>query len=365
MHYQIKTLFQVKYEDIHKVVHPYLLSAYYQKTRLISCLDDYDILLVEQLPFFDGVLDPSGNIRYDVDFTLRGHLNYLIKQHQLGGNKVRHVGGAYRPVVEQPKPEKEQADTKENRRRDAYQAMVSPKKELSKHEKKHGVTKKTINAMSPTIEEMLANPELDGISSVNIDPVSMAVETVVDLIEDVKEFIEKPSLSGIAAMAVTAIPGKVADKVLDAIPVKNIVKTIEYGDGKAIYHVDADTGLTLYSNGLITGPHPKRRKGILPNPVGGRGKGDHRGHLIPEGGVDSPSFVNVSENLISESPNSNLRLKKSLDIKASKIAAQNPNAEVRFMSEPIRKIGEKRPFAVTHYIVKDGEIIDAVSVLNK
>jgi len=212
MHYQIKTLFQVKYEDIHKVVHPYLLSAYYQKTRLMSCLDDYDILLVEQLPFFDGVLDPSGNIRYDVDFTLRGHLNYLIKQHQLGGNKVRHVGGAYRPVVEQPKPEKEQADTKENRRRDAYQAIVSPKKELSKHEKKHGVTKKTINAMSPTIEEMLANPELDGISSVNIDPVSMAVETVVDLIDGAKAFIANPSLGGVAAMAAIAIPGKVADK---------------------------------------------------------------------------------------------------------------------------------------------------------
>ncbi|MGR6838487.1 polymorphic toxin type 15 domain-containing protein [Aliivibrio wodanis] len=203
IHYQIKTLFQVTYEDIPKVVHPYLLSAYYQQTRLMSRLDDYDILLIDQLPFHDGILDPSGNIKYDVDFTLRGHFNNLIKQHQLGDNKVRQVGGAYRPVVESPKPEKIE-------------------KELSEYEK-HGVKRETINATSPTIEEMLTNPELDGISSVNIDPVSIAVETVVDLIDGVKEFVSNPSLGG---MAVTAIPGKYADKILDELPLKKLDKAM-------------------------------------------------------------------------------------------------------------------------------------------
>jgi hypothetical protein len=42
----------------------------------------------------------------------------------------------------------------------------------------------------------------------------MAVETVIDLIDDGKDFIANPSLGGVAAMAVTAIPGKVADNVI-------------------------------------------------------------------------------------------------------------------------------------------------------
>lgn len=142
---------------------------------------------------------------------------------------------------------------------------------------------------------------------------------------------------------------------------------VEYGNGDAIYHVDADTSLTLVTDGRITGPHPGRGKGLPSStqPVGGRESGDHRGHLIPEGGVDSPVFVNVMENIISEAPASNLGLKKSLDLSASRIAAQNPSSEIRFISEPVRTVGETRPFAVTHYIVKDGEIVEAVSVLNK
>ena len=43
------------------------------------------------------------------------------------------------------------------------------------------------------------------------------------------------------------------------------------------------------------------------------------GHLIPEGGVDNPEFVNIPENIISESAVSNLDLKNILDLKASEI----------------------------------------------
>ena len=79
------------------------------------------------------------------------------------------------------------------------------------------------------LDDALKNPELDGGKSLNIDPVSMAVETVVDLIDGAKEFIEKPSLSGIAAMAVTAIPGKYADNAGKRLinKVNNDIPTLE------------------------------------------------------------------------------------------------------------------------------------------
>ena len=85
---------------------------------------------------------------------------------------------------------------------------------------------KTINVESPTIEEMLENPELGGIKSVNIDPVSMAVETVVDLIDGAKEFIANPSLGSAAMVAVAAIPGKYADKIVDELPLKKLDKAM-------------------------------------------------------------------------------------------------------------------------------------------
>ena len=81
--------------------------------------------------------------------------------------------------------------------------------------------------------------------------------------------------------------------------------------------------------------------------------------------MDVPAYVNIPENLISEAPASNLGLKKSFDLRASRIAAENPSSTVRFISEPIRNIGDTRPFAVTHYITVDGRVVDAASILNK
>jgi hypothetical protein len=72
----------------------------------------------------------------------------------------------------------------------------------------------TIEVKSPTIEEMLADPTLDSITPVNLDPVSMAVDDIGAMIEEGGEFIKAPSLSGVAAMAITAIPGKAANSAL-------------------------------------------------------------------------------------------------------------------------------------------------------
>gem|GEM_PF-2995633 len=142
-------------------------------------------------------------------------------------------------------------------------------------------------------------------------------------------------------------------------------RVLSLGNGEAIYTIDDATGLTVRADGVITGPHTGRGKGQLPEPYGGRISGEHRGHLIPEGGVDNPEFVNIPENLISEAPSSNLGLKKIYDLRASKIAAENPNSTVRFVSEPVRQFGQTRPFAVSHYILVDGKIVESVSVLNK
>ncbi|MEW6363639.1 MAG: RHS repeat-associated core domain-containing protein, partial [Acidobacteriota bacterium] len=130
------------------------------------------------------------------------------------------------------------------------------------------------------------------------------------------------------------------------------------------YVVD-DAGLTVRAEGRITGPHRGRGKGYRPEPVGERVPGEHRGHLIPEGGVDQPGLVNVCENIISETAASNLGPKKVLDNLVSRIAAENPNSVVRVIAEPLRRVGETRPFAVTYWIEKDGVRVTGQTILNK
>jgi hypothetical protein len=130
------------------------------------------------------------------------------------------------------------------------------------------------------------------------------------------------------------------------------------------YLVD-EAGLTTRAEGRITGPHRGRGKGYRPEPVGGRAPGEHRGHLVPEGGVDNPALVNVKANIISETPTSNLGPKKSLDLLVSKLAAENPNSIIRIIAEPLRRQGETRPFAVTYWVEQDGERVMGQTILNK
>ncbi|MCZ6382191.1 hypothetical protein O4N82_23730 [Vibrio parahaemolyticus] len=62
------------------------------------------------------------------------------------------------------------------------------------------------------LDEVLANPELDAIKPVNIDPASMLVDDLESLVKEGKEFINNPTLAGLATMAAIAVPGKFADK---------------------------------------------------------------------------------------------------------------------------------------------------------
>ena len=128
--------------------------------------------------------------------------------------------GSMRAPEPQPAPRETTKEKYERQRKERYDQLEKTTAYLKAEYSTLKATKKTISVTSPSIEEMLDNPELDGISSVNIDPVSMAVETAVDLIYGAKDFVSNPSLGGVAAMAVTAIPGKIADKIVSRVPGK-------------------------------------------------------------------------------------------------------------------------------------------------
>ncbi len=131
-------------------------------------------------------------------------------------------------------------------------------------------------------------------------------------------------------------------------------------------HYKTDSlGRTTHAEGIITGPHKGRGKGYRPEPAGGRVNGEHRGHLIPEGGVDDPKAVNVRENIISESPRSNLGPKKKFDNMASEIARENPGSVVRTIHEPHYSGNDMRPHAVTHTITVDGNEVHSVTIPNQ
>ncbi|MEF1328747.1 HNH endonuclease signature motif containing protein [Vibrio sp. M260121] len=68
-----------------------------------------------------------------------------------------------------------------------------------------------IEVPSFDLDETLANPELDAVNSVKLDPASMLADDIEALAKEGKEFINKPTLAGAASMAVIAIPGKFLD----------------------------------------------------------------------------------------------------------------------------------------------------------
>ncbi|MER2499079.1 polymorphic toxin type 15 domain-containing protein, partial [Vibrio neptunius] len=74
----------------------------------------------------------------------------------------------------------------------------------------------------PTLEDIAADPSLQGIQPVNIDPVSMAVEGIVDMLDAGKSFTNNPTLGGVASIAVSAVPGRYAEKIVDELPLKKL-----------------------------------------------------------------------------------------------------------------------------------------------
>nr|WP_282250624.1 RHS repeat-associated core domain-containing protein [Vibrio campbellii] len=86
------------------------------------------------------------------------------------------------------------------------------------------------NITGPTIEELIADPTLQGLKPVNIDPMSMMVEGIEDMIDAGKAFINNPSVAGATNIAISAIPGRYAEdigKVFGAV--KRAPETLDGG----------------------------------------------------------------------------------------------------------------------------------------
>jgi hypothetical protein len=122
-------------------------------------------------------------------------------------------------------------------------------------------------------------------------------------------------------------------------------------------------GRTLLVEGRVDGKHLGRAKERLQDPwqkpAYGIHQGDHNGHLLPESAVDDPARANISENLFSESPASNLGEKAKFDRLAVATKENNLNSEVWIIAEPFYKGMDKRPYAVRYFLEKDGKIVDS------
>ena len=133
---------------------------------------------------------------------------------------TRYVNAFYKPVEggfdkkedEKQETSRERAARHKRERREELTYDASDEARWARNRERVISERKKIEVPSFDLDDALKNPELDGVKSLNIDPVSMAVETVIDLIDGAKAFIANPSLGGVAAMATIAIPGKVADK---------------------------------------------------------------------------------------------------------------------------------------------------------
>lgn len=92
--------------------------------------------------------------------------------------------------------------------------VQATKADSEAHRTKVLAKRKKTEVPSFDLDEVLANPELDGINSVKLDPASMLVDDIELLAKEGKEFINNPTLAGALSMAVVAIPGKFSDGIL-------------------------------------------------------------------------------------------------------------------------------------------------------
>ena len=104
------------------------------------------------------------------------------------------------------------------------------------------------------LDEVLANPELDAIKPVNIDPPSMLADDIESLAKEGKEFVNNPTWVGLASMAVIAIPGKVAE--FGSSVTKDYKQTFfkQYPDleGKVIVHHAVEQQVQRRYPGLVS-----------------------------------------------------------------------------------------------------------------
>ncbi|WP_417764973.1 hypothetical protein [Shewanella chilikensis] len=167
--------------------------------RISWRLESGDFLLLgDREDGFDTILF-FGDINPFVSSTFHERVKRLPPRLQYGyGNYSK----APEPIIEPdmtPAPEAP-ADLHPSPMATAINAMASAPR------------KKAIELQSYSVEQVLANPELQGVTPVNfIDPASMLVDDIVTFLEEGKSFIQSPSLSSAAMMAAIVVPGKLID----------------------------------------------------------------------------------------------------------------------------------------------------------
>ncbi|HBN6297062.1 hypothetical protein [Vibrio parahaemolyticus] len=189
--YQTKAPLDVKRDEVHKVVHPHALPLYCRKFGIRYSFELSSwmyVLIVDDLPLSDSVVNELFDIRRDVPFSLRAILRVKIRPAE-----YQKSSGRYQII--EPEPTKS-----------VYDMLPPLSASVVEFERKKTEVPKF------DLDEVLANPELDAIKPTHIDPASMLADDIESLTKEGKEFINNPTLAGAASMAVIAIPGKFADK---------------------------------------------------------------------------------------------------------------------------------------------------------
>lgn len=189
--YQTKAPLDVKRDEVHKVVHPHALPLYCRKFGIRYSFELSSwmyVLIVDDLPLSDSVVNELFDIRRDVPFSLRAILRVKIRPAE-----YQKSSGRYQII--EPEPTKS-----------VYDMLPPLSASVVEFERKKTEVPKF------DLDEVLANPELDAIKPTHIDPASMLADDIESLTKEGKEFVNNPTLAGAASMAVIAIPGKFADK---------------------------------------------------------------------------------------------------------------------------------------------------------
>ena len=187
--YDFKNISELYLEDLIYILHPswalsqlewdetlgskYSTSAYCSfgcNGNLISHLKNGQCVFVKSFSTLQeifGVLDHNGYPRWDLPFFLKARLESLIE-----GSIKRPATGGYYPNSELLEGNNQQSGLIVGGVQAGARTVVE---------------KKYTEINSPTIEEMLANPEFDGINSVALHPYEKIAEIAADGIEGIGE----------------------------------------------------------------------------------------------------------------------------------------------------------------------------------
>lgn len=213
MNYQIKPMMNVEARDIESVVHPNHLKVYFRQLNIqpsFELMSHMHVLLVRGLAYEHRVIDHLGQVKNCVPFALRACLRTKLNPSFIKTRSARYS-------FHEPEPAKS-----------VYESLPPLSASVVEYEKHQ------INVQFPSVEEVLETPELQAIEPVNLDPASMLANDIKILSEQGKAFIENPSLSGAAAMAITAIPGKAADALGDGFKQTSKMKNLDVPIAKSL-----------------------------------------------------------------------------------------------------------------------------------